>query len=103
MANGKDEKFVARLRVQTGGWHTLEVRDSRTPDHRSQVVQFGVGEVFVVAGQSNSGNYGEIKQSTKTGLVSAFDFDNNNGSWRLTHNREPVEGVEVLCLCSGTH
>jgi len=55
-ANGewKDERFVARLRVRAGGWHTLEVRDSRTPDHRSQVVQFGVGEVFVVAGQSNS-------------------------------------------------
>ena len=51
-ANGewKDERFVARLRVRAGGWHTLEVRDSRTPDHRSQVVQFGVGEVFVVAG-----------------------------------------------------
>ena len=59
-ANGewKDEMFVARLRVRTGGWHTLEARDIRTPDHRSQVVQFGVGEVFVVAGQSNSGNYG---------------------------------------------
>jgi hypothetical protein len=71
----KDGNFVTRLRVPIGGWHTLEVRDSRTPDHRSKVVQFGVGEVFVVAGQSNSGNYGEIKQSTKTGLVSAFDFD----------------------------
>ena len=91
-ANGewKDERFVARLRVQAGGWHTLEVRDSRTPDHRSQVVQFGVGEVFVVAGQSNSGNYGEIKQSTKTGLVSAFDFDNNK--WQLAIDPQPGAG-----------
>ena len=91
-ANGewKDERFVARLRVRAGGWHTLEVRDSRTPDHRSQVVQFGVGEVFVVAGQSNSGNYGEIKQSTKTGLVSAFDFDNNK--WQLAIDPQPGAG-----------
>ena len=91
-ANGewKDERFVARLRVRAGGWYTLEVRDSRTPDHRSQVVQFGVGEVFVVAGQSNSGNYGEIKQSTKTGLVSAFDFDNNK--WQLAIDPQPGAG-----------
>ena len=91
-ANGewKDERFVARLRVRAGGWHTLEVRDSRTPDHRSEVVRFGVGEVFVVAGQSNSGNYGEIKQSTKTGLVSAFDFDNNK--WQLAIDPQPGAG-----------
>ena len=46
-ANGewKDERFVARLRVRAGGWHTIEMRDSRTPDHRSQGVQFGVGGV----------------------------------------------------------
>jgi hypothetical protein len=90
MANGKMERFVTRLRVPIGGWHTLEVRDSRTPDHRSKVVQFGVGEVFVVAGQSNSGNYGEIKQSTKTGLVSAFDFDNNK--WQLAIDPQPGAG-----------
>ena len=91
-ANGewKDERFVARLRVRAGGWHTIEVRDSRTPDHRSQGVQFGVGEVFVVAGQSNSGNYGEIKQSTKTGLVSAFDFDNKK--WQLAIDPQPGAG-----------
>jgi len=91
-ANGewKDEEFVTRLRIPAGGWHSLEVRDSRTPDHRSQVVQFGVGEVFVVAGQSNSGNYGEIKQSTKTGLVSAFDFDNNK--WQLAIDPQPGAG-----------
>ena len=49
IANGewKDESFVVRLVVRAGGWYNLEVRDSRTPDHRSQVVQFGVGEVFV--------------------------------------------------------
>ena len=70
----KNQNHLSRLKMPAGGWYGLEVRDSRTPDHRSQVVQFGVGEVFVVAGQSNSGNYGEVKQSTQTGLVSAYDF-----------------------------
>jgi predicted phosphodiesterase len=86
----KDGNFVTRLRVPIGGWHTLEVRDSRTPDHRSQVVQFGVGEVFVVAGQSNSGNYGEVKQTTRTGLVSTFDFDNNK--WQMAIDPQPGAG-----------
>jgi predicted phosphodiesterase len=86
----KDGNFVTRLRVPIGGWHTLEVRDSRTPDHRSQVVQFGVGEVFVVAGQSNSGNYGEVKQTTRTGLVSTFDFDNKK--WQMAIDPQPGAG-----------
>jgi predicted phosphodiesterase len=86
----KNGKFIFRIRMPSGGWHALEVRDSRTPDHRSQVVQFGVGEVFVVAGQSNSGNYGEVKQSTQTGLVSAYDFENKK--WQLAVDPQPGAG-----------
>ena len=86
----KNEKFVTRLRIPAGGWYGLEIREEGNLGHRSQVVQFGVGEVFVVAGQSNSGNYGEIKQSTKTGLVSAFDFDNNK--WQLAIDPQPGAG-----------
>jgi predicted phosphodiesterase len=86
----KNQNHLSRLKMPSGGWHTLEVRDSRTPDHRSQVVQFGVGEVFVVAGQSNSGNYGEVKQSTQTGLVSAYDFENKK--WQLAVDPQPGAG-----------
>ena len=86
----KNGKFVSRIRMPSGGWHSLEVRDSRTPDLRSQVVQFGVGELFVVAGQSNSGNYGEVKQSTQTRLVSAFDFENKK--WQLAKDPQPGAG-----------
>ena len=86
----KNGKFISRIRMPSGGWHTLEVRDSRTPDLRSQVVQFGVGEVFLVAGQSNSGNYGEVKQATQTGLVSAFDFENKK--WQLAVDPQPGAG-----------
>jgi hypothetical protein len=86
----KNEKFVTRLRIPAGGWYGLEIREEGNLGHRSQVVKFGVGEIFVVAGQSNSGNYGEIKQSTKTGLVSAFDFDNNK--WQLAIDPQPGAG-----------
>jgi predicted phosphodiesterase len=44
----------------------------------------------VVAGQSNSGNYGEVKQSTQTGLVSAYDFENKK--WQLAVDPQPGAG-----------
>jgi hypothetical protein len=39
----------------------------------TSVAHVGVGEVFLVAGQSNSANYGEEKQVLKSGLAASFD------------------------------
>ena len=86
----QNQNFLSRTKIPAGGWHRLEIREVGNSDHRSQVVQFGVGEIFVVAGQSNSGNYGEVKQSTQTGLVSAFDFDNKK--WQLAKDPQPGAG-----------
>jgi hypothetical protein len=52
------------------------------------VKHVGVGDVFVIGGQSNSANYGEERQNTKTGLVSAFD----GKSWRLANDPQPGAG-----------
>ena len=43
------------------------------------------GEVFVIAGQSNSANHGEERQRTKTGLVAAF----HDGQWQLAQDPQP--------------
>ena len=86
----QNQNFLSRTKIPSGGWHRLEIREGGNSGRRSQVVQFGVGEIFVVAGQSNSGNYGEVKQSTKTGLVSAFDFDNKK--WQLAIDPQPGAG-----------
>lgn len=50
-----------------------------------EVPHVGVGEVFVVAGQSNSANHGEEKQRTQTGLVATFD----GNRWQLAHDPQP--------------
>ncbi|MFL2927182.1 MAG: sialate O-acetylesterase [Opitutales bacterium] len=86
----KNQNLLSRLTVPAGGWYGLEIREAGNPDNRSQVVQFGVGEIFLVAGQSNSGNYGEKKQATQTGLVSAFDFENK--MWQLAVDPQPGAG-----------
>ena len=51
------------------------------------VEHVGVGEIFVVAGQSNSANYGEEMHTNCTGQVAAFD----GSKWLLA--RDPMPGA----------
>ncbi len=51
----------------------------------SEVEHVGIGEVFVIAGQSNSANYGEEKLTPQSGLVTTFD----GKAWRLASDPQP--------------
>ncbi|MDB6033820.1 MAG: pknB 12 [Verrucomicrobiales bacterium] len=51
----------------------------------TKVEHVGIGEVFVVAGQSNSANHGEKKQITETERVASFD----GKRWRLAKDPQP--------------
>lgn len=66
--------YRAVLKIPAGGWYRLEVRAliNQSVLAESVVEHVGVGEVFFVAGQSNSANYGEERQKVLTGLVSAY-------------------------------
>ncbi len=85
--NRKQGTFWARWDAPAGGWHRLEVRARAGTDvlAESVVEHVGVGEVFLIAGQSNSANHGEERQKTRTGLVAAFDGQR----WRLAHDPQP--------------
>ncbi len=63
-------KFEAAVESKAGGWLRLEVECGA---EKAVVEKVAVGEVFIIAGQSNAGNYGSEKQETKSGLVSSFD------------------------------
>ena len=79
--------FEARLEAPAGGWHRLEVR-ALSGDKvlaETAVEHVGVGEVFVVAGQSNSANHGEEKQATKSGKVVTFD----GKRWQFANDPQP--------------
>ena len=82
--------FRGILTVPAGGWYRCEVRALRRgePVVTNVVEHVGIGEVFVIAGQSNSANYGEKKEATHTGLVAAFDGTN----WQLARDPEPGAG-----------
>ena len=81
------DAFRAALDAPAGGWFRLEVRALAAGKTLAEtnVPHVGLGEVFVIAGQSNSANHGEEKQQTKTSLVAAFD----GKAWRLAHDPQP--------------
>ena len=80
-------RFKTTLTVPAGGWYRLEIR-AGSPDQAgpSAIVEHvGVGEVFVVAGQSNSTNYGSERQKVQSGLAVSFD----GSDWRFADDPQP--------------
>lgn len=79
--------FHASVFTISGGFYRLEVRALRAGAVIAErnVPHVGVGEVFVVSGQSNSTNYGEVRQLTETRMVTAFD----GRSWRIADDPQP--------------
>jgi beta-glucanase (GH16 family) len=68
-------KFDFRATVPAGGWYKLEVRTLKQGrvTASAAVDHVGVGELFLVVGQSNSANHGSTPQRPETGMVSGFD------------------------------
>lgn len=81
------KQFSSSLELPAGGWYRFELRASLVGNSiaESFVEHIGVGEVFVVAGQSNSANHGEVKQSTRTSRVATFDGQR----WQLANDPQP--------------
>lgn len=77
----------ASVPSKSGGWKRLDVRiaNANTAIASATVMHVGVGEVFVIAGQSNSANYGEGKLETQSGRVVAFD----GSKWTIANDPQP--------------
>jgi hypothetical protein len=86
-ASDPGHHFDAILHGPAGGWYRLEVRASTNGQVMAQaaVQHVGIGELLVVAGQSNAANHGEEKQVTRTRRVAAFD----GRQWRLADDPQP--------------
>lgn len=82
-----DGRFELGITVEAGGWYACGVRAERGGRVMGErvVAHVGVGEVFVVAGQSNSANHGEERLRVRTGRVSAFDGE----FWRIADDPQP--------------
>jgi hypothetical protein len=82
--------FSGAIETIPGGFYQCEVHLVRAHASVAQITvpHVGVGEVFVVAGQSNATNYGEVKQTTQTGMVTVF----SGKAWQLAD--DPESGVQ---------
>lgn len=78
------------MNAPAGGWFQLDVRvaAAEVPLASASVDHVGLGEVFVIAGQSNSANYGEQKLSPTSDRVVAFD----GSRWQTAHDPQPRAG-----------
>ncbi|MCX6872540.1 MAG: hypothetical protein NTW21_01850 [Verrucomicrobia bacterium] len=101
---GKDGRWLVRLdalkasaepaqltvKLPAGGWYALKVRFRKSAADpavlgEAAVAHVGVGDIFVVAGQSNASNHGAEQQKTTTGLVAASD----GKRWQLANDPQP--------------
>lgn len=82
-----NREFNADMDVSAGGFYDVEiqVRRGHRLVGRATIPHVGVGEVFVISGQSNSTNYGEVLQTTQTGMVTTF----NGEAWRIANDPQP--------------
>jgi hypothetical protein len=80
-------RFEASIAAPQGGWYRLEVRvlDQVSVVAQTVVEQVGVGEVFVIAGQSNSANHGEQRLKPRSNRVVNFD----GKGWRIANDPQP--------------
>lgn len=83
-------RFTNNVRIEAGGWYRLEIR-GKTGDaitHAGSVEPVGVGEVFIVAGQSYATNCNDEKLKPVDPRVVAFDSVKN--SWAVANDPQPV-------------
>lgn len=87
-AVGGQRRFGTTLSVPSGGWYELQWREGEGDGNHVGVRRFGVGEVLIVAGQSNSTNCGNPSTPIHNDFVSAFDGQ------RWHHAHDPIPGVQ---------
>jgi hypothetical protein len=81
------KQFSGQLPVIAGGFYRVEIKATNKVGQPTLITvpNVGVGEVFVIAGQSNSTNYGEVPQTTQTGMVASF----SGTEWSLANDPQP--------------
>jgi hypothetical protein len=80
-------RFRGEIPAAAGGFYQVQVRLLRAgkPVANATAPHVGIGEVFVIAGQSNATNYGEVPQRTQTGMVVSF----SGSSWVIANDPQP--------------
>ena len=91
VAFDRDGLAVHTTQVSAGGWYFVRVKATWADGSEtvSDLGQFGVGDVFVIAGQSYAGNASEALLHLDDPLERASAFDYRNGGWVTAHDPMP--------------
>lgn len=88
------EEITGTADAPAGGWYRLEVRslEGDRSVATAAVEPFGVGELFVVAGQSYAAGANDelLKIEDPRGRVAAYDLQ--KGSWQVANDPQPGRG-----------
>ncbi|MCE9567180.1 MAG: hypothetical protein K8U57_34695 [Planctomycetes bacterium] len=83
---------IGVARVPAGGWYRLELR-SRVDDavtHQGAVEPIGVGEVFIVAGQSYATNCNDEQFKVTDPQKRVVAFNSAKGTWAVANDPQPA-------------
>lgn len=83
----EDGRFEGSVDAPAGGWYRMEIRAKKGDVllAASTIEHVGIGEVFVIAGQSNSANHGEKRLKPRSPNVVAFD----GARWQIANDPQP--------------
>ena len=92
LTGSAEQLSSSRLRVPAGGWFQLQVR-ARNGEQLMEAIDsanFGVGDVFIVAGQSYATNTNEemLKVSDAYQRVAAYDLAGD--AWQVANDPQPA-------------
>ncbi len=85
-------KFTAKARAMAGGWYRLEVRCRAAGDvvAAGSVEPIGVGELFVVAGQSYATNSNDERLNVKDEHLRVVAYNSADGTWAVANDPQPT-------------
>ena len=80
-------RFSGDIATPAGGWYSavINLKKKGAILAAATVAHIGVGELFIVSGQSNATNHGDTHQYPTSGMVSAF----SGSEWRLANDPQP--------------
>ena len=82
----------AQISVSAGGWYRIDVRllDQDQVVAEGECGPFGVGELFIVAGQSYATNCNEERLVVADPQQRVVAYDLNRSTWQVANDPQPV-------------
>ncbi len=86
------DKLEGRVRINAGGWYRLEVRCLSGSEVVGSAAAdpFGVGEVFVIAGQSYATNCNDEQFRVQDAQLRISAFNHSTGTWQIANDPQPA-------------